>query len=157
MPSLDSFTVGLVSDTHGLLRPEAIYALQGSDYIIHAGDIGSDDILTELQRLAPVTAVRGNSDIGGAVAALNSAVLEVGGIRLFVIHDICDASIDQSTGVYDVVVSGHTHKAEIFVKNGILFINPGSAGPQRSKTQPTVALLRIEGRTVTPQLIHLDV
>ncbi len=158
MSSQRTFTVGLISDTHGLLRPEAFEAMRGCDYIVHAGDIGDENILKELAWLAPVTAVRGNSDYGDWSAQLpESVVLEVGKVRLFVIHASTEADIDYATAGCEVIVSGHTHIPEAAIEDGVLFVNPGSAGPWRPNTRVSVGRLLIDGKTIAPQLIQLDV
>lgn len=152
-------TVGLISDTHGLLRPEAIEVLRGSDHIIHAGDIGGVRILKELRRIAPVTAVSGNTDTDWKPTELppETVVMEIGDILLFLIHSDARAGLDYPIKGYDVVVSGHTHVPQAKVKNGILFVNPGSAGPCRPNKPVAVGRLVIEGKNVTPHLIELDV
>ena len=151
--------IGLISDTHDLLRPEALDALRGSDHIIHAGDIGSTKILEQLERIAPVTAVRGNTDVGWALVVMppESAVLEVGEVLLFVVHSNERAGIDYPIKGFDVIVSGHTHLPEAVVKNGILFVNPGSAGARRPNKPVAVGRLVIEGKKIEPYLIELAV
>lgn len=153
---MQTITIGLISDTHDMLRPEAIAALQSSDYIIHAGDIGSKKILKVLEKIAPVTAVRGNCEEGSTTKLPESAILEVGEVRLFVIHDISELDLDFTSAGYDVVVSGHTHCPEAIVEDGVLFVNPGSAGPNRPGTVVGVGRLVIEGEKITPELIKLE-
>ena len=147
--------VGLISDTHDLLRPKALDALRGSHFIIHAGDIGGTAILEQLERIAPVTAVRGNTDIGWDLVDMppETAVLEVGMVRIFVIHS------NNRVGYpgFDVVVSGHTHLPEAVMKDGILYVNPGSAGPYRPYKPVSVGRLVITGKRIEPQLLALDV
>jgi putative phosphoesterase len=122
--------VGLISDTHGLVRPQALAALRGSDCIVHAGDIVEPTILATLAQIAPVTAVRGNNDRGAWADALpETAVLEIGGIRLFVIHDLKQAG--SAAAGCEVVVAGHSHKPTVERRDGMLVVNPGSAGPRR--------------------------
>lgn len=128
--------IGVISDTHGLLRPAAIDALRGSDRIIHAGDVGSPEILDALRALAPVTAVRGNIDTAPWAAALpETAVLEVDGSRILVLHQRDHAPADG----FRMVVSGHSHKAACETVDGVIYLNPGSAGPRRFRLPVTLA------------------
>ena len=144
--------IGLISDTHGLLRPEALAFLRGSDYIVHAGDIGTEAIIRQLSEVAPVTAVRGNNDHGPWTLPLpETAELRVAQTRVYVIHDIAEAAFE---GV-DVVVSGHSHRPLIEHRNGVLFINPGSAGPRRFSLPVSVGQLLISGARVAPQVVTL--
>lgn len=148
--------VGLISDTHGLLRPEAIAFLQGSDFIIHAGDICEPRILDELGVIAPVTAVRGNNDRGSWAAELPVAEkVQVGTITIYVIHDLADLDIDLEASRIRVVVSGHSHKPHIEERNGILFVNPGSAGPRRFRLPIAAAELLVDGDSVTASITEL--
>jgi len=137
--------VGLISDTHGLLRPEAVEALQGSDLILHAGDIGDPAIIETLRRLAPVVAVRGNIDKGDwACDFPEKAVAEAGGVRIYVLHDINELDIDPASAGYALVASGHSHKPGKVERSGVLYVNPGSAGPRRFRLPVTVARLNFE-------------
>jgi putative phosphoesterase len=130
-----------------------VAALQGSDFIVHAGDIGNAAILDELARIAPVTAVLGNNDIGGWARAIPpSAMLEAGGARIHVIHDVAQLA----PGPYDVVVAGHSHRPAILERGGILFVNPGSAGPRRFSLPISVGDLFIEGGKIRPSLVTLS-
>lgn len=148
--------VGLISDTHGLLRPEALEFLRGSNFIIHAGDICEPKILSELRALAPVTAVRGNNDHGPWAEDLRSAeFLRVDAVTIYVIHDIADLNIDLSSAGVRVVVSGHSHKPHIDERNGVLFVNPGSSGPRRFRLPIAAAELLVEGESVTARIIEL--
>lgn len=123
--------VGLISDTHGLLRPEALEALAGVDEIIHAGDIGTPEVLEALRAVARVQAVRGNNDRGAWASELpDSLVLQLGGVRIRVLHDVQELDADPNAGI-EVVVSGHSHKPSVVRREGVLFVNPGSAGPRR--------------------------
>ena len=133
---------GLISDTHGLLRPEAVRALVGSDLIIHAGDVGAPEILDALRKLAPVVAVRGNVDTATwAMELPATAVAEVGGTLIYVLHDLNSLDIDPFVAGFAVVVSGHSHQPARFERGGVLFVNPGSAGRRRFKLPVTVARL----------------
>ena len=147
--------VGLISDTHGLLRPEAIEALRGSDFIVHAGDIGNREILEALARIAPVTAVRGNNDKGSWAASIReSEVLRVGEALIYVIHDLADLALDPAG--YHVVVSGHSHRPRCESRGGVLYVNPGSAGPRRFSLPVSVGRLAVAGTLVTPRLLELE-
>jgi putative phosphoesterase len=146
----------LISDTHGLLRPEAIEALTGSDFIVHAGDIGSPDVLAGLSRLAPVTAIRGNVDRGSWASALpDNEVLHAGAAFIFVIHNVADIDIDPAAAGFQAVVSGHSHQPGWRETDGILFVNPGSAGPRRFKLPITVARLSVRDAGITAEVIEL--
>lgn len=150
--------VGIISDTHGLLRPEAAAFLRGSDFIVHAGDIGDADILKELNALAPVTAVRGNNDKGPwAKAIAESQVLQVGNVFICVIHDVADLDLDPIAAGFQVVVSGHSHKPAVQTRNGVLYVNPGSAGPRRFRLPIAVAALDIAGVSIKAKVVELDV
>lgn len=148
--------VGLISDTHGLLRDEAIDALRGSDLLVHAGDICDPRILDALRALAPLTAVRGNNDHGDWAAALpETARLEIGALALYVIHDLAELTIDPAAAGVQVVVSGHSHKPLIDERGGVLYVNPGSAGPRRFKLPIAVAEVEVRGRTATARIVEL--
>ena len=148
--------IGVISDTHGLLRPEALAFLQGSDRIVHGGDIGDPRILDALAAIAPLTVVRGNND-GAAWAdgVPETALLEAGGLRLFAIHDLALLRIDPVAEGIQVVVAGHSHRPQAEQRGPVLYLNPGSAGPRRFKLPISVAELRIEGSTITPRLVEL--
>src|SRR5690242_18790706 len=134
--------VGLISDTHGLLRQEAIEALRGSELIVHAGDVGKPEILEELRRIAPVIAVRGNVDIAEWAKALpETAVAEAGSALIYVLHDVNALDLDPKVAGFHIVVSGHSHKPGKLERDGVLFINPGSAGPRRFQLPVTLARL----------------
>jgi putative phosphoesterase len=150
--------IGLISDTHGLMRPEALSVLSGSDIIIHAGDVGRPDILGNLMAIAPVFAVRGNVDSGVWTATLPlTETLSFGGHRLYVIHILADLAMDAKAAGVSAVISGHTHKALIEDRDGVLYINPGSAGPRRFKLPVTVGQIRVEDGKLNPKIIELDV
>ena len=148
--------IGVISDTHGLLRPEALAFLRGSDRIVHGGDIGDPRILDVLAAIAPLTVVRGNND-GAAWAdgVPETALLEVGGLRLLAIHDLALLRIDPVADGIQVVVSGHSHRPLAEQRGPVLYLNPGSAGPRRFKLPISVAELRIEGDAITPRLVSL--
>jgi putative phosphoesterase len=148
--------IGLISDTHGLLRPQALAYLRGSDHIIHGGDIGNAEILGALAALAPVTAVRGNNDKGPWAQALpDSDMLQVAGILIHVIHDLAELDIDPAAAGVRVVVSGHSHKPAINERDGVLYVNPGSPGPRRFKLPVTVAELLVSDGAVTARIAEL--
>ncbi|TKC86967.1 metallophosphoesterase family protein [Trinickia terrae] len=137
--------IGLISDTHNLVRPEALQWLAGCDAIIHAGDICAPQVLDALAQIAPVTAVRGNNDIGEWAAQLPvSTTLDVQRVKIHVVHDIADLRADALAGI-DVVVTGHSHKPHVETRGGVLFVNPGSAGPRRFKLPVSAGMLAIEG------------
>ena len=136
--------VGLISDTHGLLREQALRALEGVDHIVHAGDVGKPEIIDALSALAPVVAVRGNIDKGAWADRLpTTAVAEVRDARIFVLHDLKQLDLDPATAGFHIVVSGHSHKPGRSESAGVLYINPGSAGPRRFKLPVTVARLDV--------------
>ena len=145
--------VGLISDTHGLLRPEALAYLRGSDHIVHAGDIGKPEILEALRALAPVTAVRGNNDRGGwARAVPGTANVQIDGVAIHVLHDVKELRLQPGVRV---IVSGHSHKPMVEERDGVLYVNPGSAGPRRFTLPVAVGELRITGETVKAQIREL--
>ena len=150
--------IGVISDTHGLLRPEALAALAGSDRIVHAGDIGSSAILAALNEIAPVTAVRGNNDTANWADTIpDTAVLPVGETRLFVLHDLKTLKLDPATEGYRVVIAGHSHQPLMREAGGVLYLNPGSAGPRRFRLPISVARLTVSGADVVAEIIELDV
>jgi putative phosphoesterase len=135
-------TIGLISDTHGLLRPEAVRALDGCQLIIHAGDVGKPEIIDQLQAVAPVVAVRGNIDKGEWAATLPlTAVVPAKSARIYVIHDVHELDIDPVAAGFAIVVSGHSHKASREERSGVLYLNPGSAGPRRFRLPIMLARL----------------
>lgn len=134
--------IGLISDTHGLLREEALEALKNSDLIIHAGDAGKSEVLERLREIAPVVAVRGNVDHGAWASALPStATAEAGSVRFYVLHNLQDLDLDPEAAGFQFVISGHTHKPECTQRSGIYYVNPGSAGPRRFRLPITVGLV----------------
>jgi uncharacterized protein len=137
--------IGLISDTHGLLRPEALAALAGVAHIVHAGDIGSADVLAQLRKIAPVTAVRGNNDKAAwATGIAETEVLELEGRSIFVLHDLAELDLDPAAAGFSVVVTGHSHKPVITRKGDVLYVNPGSAGPRRFKLPITIGTLELD-------------
>jgi putative phosphoesterase len=147
--------IGILSDTHGLLRPEAIEALQGSDHILHAGDVGNIEILEALQRIAPVTAIRGNIDVHGPCAELPATeAIELGGHLFYLVHSLHDLDINPKQAGVSCVVTGHSHKPLIEEQGSILYLNPGSAGPRRFGLPVTLASLTVTDR-LTAELIPL--
>lgn len=150
--------VGLISDTHGLLRPEALDSLRGSVAIVHAGDVGDPGILAELERIAPVTAVRGNVDRGDLARRLPaSAVVTVEGVSIYVLHILEDLDLDPGTSGIQVVVTGHTHDPVVRMRRDVLYVNPGSAGPRRFRLPVTVAHLTVGEGAPRAEIITLPV
>jgi len=146
----------MISDTHGLLRPEAAARLAGVDHIVHAGDIGRPEIVDQLAGIAPVTAIRGNVDTGGWAAAYpETRTVSLGGRRLYLLHDRNDLRIDPVAEGIDAVISGHSHRPLIETVAGVLYLNPGSAGPRRFSLPVTLATLEIAGGRLQPTLRHL--
>jgi len=149
--------IGVISDTHGLLRPEATRALKGSDLILHAGDIDEPEVLRALDAIAPVTAVRGNCDRGPWADALPSAeTLEIGGFLFHMLHDLSQLDLDPRTAGIHVIISGHNHIPAITRKNRILYLNPGSAGPRRFSLPVTLARVAILGKELSLEIISLE-
>lgn len=146
--------IGIISDTHGLLRPEALTLLQGCDHIVHGGDIGKPEILDALRAVAPLTVVRGNNDRQEWADDIPlCARVSVGGIVLFAVHDIADEK-DQSMGA-KVVITGHSHKSAIAERDGKIYVNPGSAGPRRFKLPITVAELLVQDGKVSARILEI--
>jgi putative phosphoesterase len=137
--------IGVISDTHGLLRPEAVAALRGVEHILHAGDVGDIAILNALREVAPVTAIRGNVDVSGACAKLpDTDVVELGGRLFYLVHSVHDLDINPAAAGVAMVVSGHSHKASVQVRDGVIYFNPGSAGPRRFSLPVTVGFATVE-------------
>jgi putative phosphoesterase len=148
--------VGVVSDTHGLVRSALLEALAGCDLIVHAGDVGGAEVLELLEMVAPVVAVRGNMDGGRWAQGLRrTEVVEVGEALLYVLHDLGQLDLNPAAAGLSAVISGHTHQAKIDEWNGVLYVNPGSAGPARKKPPPSMALLRVEGKNVEARVVRL--
>ena len=148
--------VGVISDTHGLLRPEALVALAEAEHILHAGDVGNIEILEELRRIAPVTAIRGNVDVHGACAELPATeMVELGGRFFYMVHSVHDLDIDPRVAGVDVVVSGHSHKPMIVRKSGVMYLNPGSAGLRRFSLPVSVSLVTVGEGEVEARIVDL--
>jgi hypothetical protein len=155
---VETVLVGVIADTHGLLRPEALAALQGVSVIVHAGDMGRPAVLARLAEVAPVAAVRGNVDRGPwANAYPLTTVVEAGAARLYVLHDLAALDVDPAAAGMAAVISGHSHQPRVERRGGVLYLNPGSAGPRRFKLPLTVARLRVSEGLVEAELIELAV
>ena len=151
---VERLSVGLISDTHGLLRAEALEALRGSGHIVHAGDIGDPAGLETLARIAPVTAVRGNNDKGPWAKNLrDTEVLEIARTRIYVIHDLSELELDPAAAGIQVVVAGHSHRPAKDLRDGVLYVNPGSAGPRRFRLPVAVARLALPARSVVFEML----
>jgi hypothetical protein len=148
--------IGILSDTHGLLRPEACERLAGVDHIIHAGDIGRPEVISGLRELAPTTAIRGNVDTGGWAAEYpDTAKLTFGGRSIYVLHNVNELDLDAAAAGVDVVVSGHSHRPKIETVGGVLYLNPGSAGPRRFTLPIALATLELTGDALRPLIHHI--
>jgi len=136
--------IGLISDTHGLLRPEALQALAGVEHIIHAGDVGAAEVIESLRGIAPIDAVRGNNDKGPWAKELHPwLALEFGGVGIYVLHDVTELEVDPAAAGFRVVIAGHSHKPQVTERDGVLFVNPGSAGPRRFSLPVTIGYLTV--------------
>lgn len=156
--SQGSITVGVISDTHGLLRREATDALKGSDLIVHAGDVGGTDILEQLRTIAPTYAVRGNVDTGAWAKALPiTEVVDVGQLQLYVLHDLATLDLDPRAAGFAAVISGHSHRPSAEVRHGVLYLNPGSVGPRRFTLPIAMARLHVAGDRLSHEMIALKV
>ena len=152
---IKTLTLGVISDTHGLLRPAAVEALQGVDHILHAGDVGDPHILEALHQIAPLTAIRGNVDLSGACADLPpTEVVELGGLLFYLVHSIDDLDINPEAAGVAAVVYGHSHRVNIR-QDGVLYLNPGSAGPRRFDLPVTLAQIQIVDGILQPRIIEL--
>jgi putative phosphoesterase len=150
--------IGVISDTHGLVRPEALRALEGADLIVHAGDVGRPEVLDALRTVAPVVAVRGNNDRGPWAAALaETEVVESDGRSLYVLHDLKELDLDPRAAGFDAVIAGHSHQPRVERRDGVLYLNPGSAGPRRFRLPIAVAWLAIEPARMDAEIVTLDV
>jgi len=151
-----SLLIGIISDTHGLLRPEAMEALRGVGHIIHAGDVGEPEILDSLAAIAPVTAVRGNIDKGLWARRLpESEVVEIGGTSIYILHDLGALDLKPDVAGFGAVISGHSHVPKQEVRGGVLYFNPGSAGPRRFKLPVTVGRIIVEGSRIQAEIIPI--
>lgn len=149
-------TIGLISDTHGLMRPEALEALEGVDLIVHAGDVGSPSVLSALERLGPVRAVRGNTDRDPWAYELPATqVVELDGSYIYVLHDLEELDLDPRAAGFGIVVFGHSHKPSTTTRQGVLYVNPGSAGPRRFNLPITVALLQLNLGAAEARIVDL--
>jgi len=145
--------LGILSDTHGLLRPEAMEALRGVELIVHAGDVGDPEILTKLRTIAPVFAVRGNVDTEAWARELPEAsVVEAEGANLYVLHNLQHLDLKPEDAGFDVVISGHTHEPKQYERNGVLYLNPGSAGPRRFRLPVTLAILEVAKKPLRAEI-----
>lgn len=150
--------IGVISDTHGLLRPQALEALRGSEHIIHAGDIGAPEIISELKTIAPVTAIRGNVDVQTWARDFpETQVVELAGKSIYVIHDVNALDLNPKASGFDVVISGHSHQPRQEIKDGVLYMNPGSAGPRRFKLPISVARIEISGALISATIVELKI
>jgi putative phosphoesterase len=145
--------IGVISDTHGLLRPEALQALAGSSLIVHAGDVGDPGILDALRTIAPVVAVRGNIDTASALPEFER--IEQAGKSIYILHDVNQLDFDPAAAGIHAVISGHSHKPSIRTQDGVLYLNPGSAGPRRFKLPVTVARLQVSDRRLEAEYVNL--
>ncbi|RLC22058.1 MAG: YfcE family phosphodiesterase [Deltaproteobacteria bacterium] len=153
-----NFLVGVISDTHGLLRPQVAKVFKNADLIVHAGDIDRPGILEALQKIAPVKAVRGNMDYGEWANEIPATeVIEIGDVLLYMLHDLCRLDLEPAASGFSAVINGHTHQPLIEKENGVLFLNPGSAGPPRRNYPISVALLHVRGTDLDAQIVQLDV
>ena len=143
--------IGIISDTHGLLRPEVIERLAGVHYVIHAGDIGRPEVISELRKIAPITAIRGNIDRGEWAAEYpHTALVKLGGRSIYVLHNLKELGLDPTAAGIDVVVSGHSHRPKIETVGGVVYLNPGSAGPRRFSLPIALATLELTGDAIRP-------
>ena len=150
--------VGVISDTHALIRPEAITALEGSDVIIHAGDIGSPDVIARLREVTRTVVVRGNNDTAPWARGLPvTETVDVGAVRFYVLHEIKKLNVDPVATGFAAVLSGHSHKPGFETRDGVLYLNPGSAGPRRFRLPVTLSRVRVSGRRLMPEIVELSV
>jgi putative phosphoesterase len=148
--------IGVISDTHGLLRPEAVEKLANVEQIIHAGDIGSAEVIAELRKIAPVVAIKGNNDKGDWASDIpHDAVVTLGGRQIYVLHDVAELDLDPAAAGFDVVVSGHSHRPKAETKDGVLYLNPGSAGPRRFTLPIALAVLELTDDSVRPHIYEI--
>jgi uncharacterized protein len=153
-----AISVGVISDTHGLLRPEAVAALRGSDLILHAGDVGDPEVLERLRNIAATVAVRGNVDTAAWANALPmTEVVEVGELHLYMLHDLATLDLDPQAAGFAAVISGHTHQPAADMRDGVLYLNPGSAGPRRFTLPIALARLDVDGTKMSHRIVDLRV
>ena len=150
--------IGLISDTHGLIRPQALDVLTGVDFIIHAGDIGAPEVIDHLKRIAPVVAIKGNNDRGSWAKFLpDTKLVKTAEAKLYIIHNVKELDCDPVARGIQVVISGHSHKPSVGNRDGVLYVNPGSAGPRRFKLPIAVGKLQVEGMQVRAEIIELEI
>jgi uncharacterized protein len=150
--------IGLISDTHGLVRPQALQALQGVDLVIHAGDIGTPEVMDALKRIAPLVAIKGNNDRGSWARSLpDTKLVKISAAKLYVIHNVKEVDFDPGARGIQVVISGHSHKPSVVHREGVLYVNPGSAGPRRFKLPVAVGKLHMNRLNVKAEIIELDI
>ena len=150
--------IGVISDTHGLLRPAAVKQLAAVDHIIHAGDIGGPEVITGLEKIAPVVAIKGNNDVGEWAAGIpDDAVVTLGNRRIYVLHNVKDLGCDPATVGFDIVISGHSHRPMVEIKGGVLYLNPGSAGPRRFTLPIALAMLELTDDRISPRICEIAV
>lgn len=148
--------IGVLSDTHGLLRPEVLAALEGVEHIFHAGDVGDPQILERLRRVAPVTAVGGNVDWGGACDFLpDTEMVDLGGVVFYLLHILSALDLKPHAAGVAAVISGHTHKADLSIREGVMYLNPGSVGPRRFQLPSTLAIMTLESGLLSAELVEL--
>ncbi len=154
---MSKLRIAVLSDTHGLLRPEVLEACRGADHILHAGDVGEPQILMALAELAPVTAIRGNIDTHGSCAALPpTEMVDLGGVLFYLVHALGDLDIEPVAAGVRVVISGHSHKAAQESRNGVLYLNPGSVGPKRFRLPVTMAFVWVENGEISTENVRFD-
>jgi putative phosphoesterase len=155
---LKSQPIGVISDTHGLVRPQALYALKGVELIIHAGDIGAPEVMDALKLIAPVVAIKGNNDRGAWAKSLpDTKLVHISSARIYVIHNVKELTCNPVARGIQVVISGHSHKPSVVKRDGVLYVNPGSAGPRRFKLPISVARLFVRGDTTEAEIIELPI
>ncbi len=150
----EKYTAGVISDTHGMLRSGIYETFKGVDLIIHAGDVGTKEVLRELEKIAPVIAVQGNTDGRWAAYLKPTEIVQIGEVQIYVLHDLWLLELDPKTAGFHAVISGHTHQPKIESKDGVLFLNPGSAGPRRFDYPISAAMLEIQGKVLHPRIVE---
>lgn len=153
---MNKYKIGVISDTHGLLRPEVLKIFNGVDFIVHAGDVGDASIIQELRKIAPVTVVRGNCDNGELGYILKrTEVLQVADINIYVLHNLDELDLEPKEAGFNVVISGHSHKSCEKTIDDVLYFNPGSAGPRRFKLPISLGILNLDGKNINPEIIEI--